>query len=172
MAPPAHYLKTVSSRVLSGVATDRSPSRVLLRYFERPTDLAWWRSASAENSRSVFAAYERSIKRGRPRPAAHSAFVKEHPRVTVYSVYIADPDAAGHRGSRCRVLGGAFARQVATSRALLFDAPRRARAFFEALVADSLDLGRPDEMKLVFDGHSRIKKYLKDGRAVRIETIS
>jgi hypothetical protein len=34
-------------------------------------------------------------------------------------------------------------RQVETSRTLVFDAPRRARAFFEALVADNLDIGRP-----------------------------
>ena len=34
-------------------------------------------------------------------------------------------------------------RQVEVSRTLVFDAPRQARAFFEALVADNLDLGRP-----------------------------
>lgn len=33
-------------------------------------------------------------------------------------------------------------RQVETSRAIVLDAPRHARAFFEALVADNLDLGR------------------------------
>jgi len=90
-------------------------------------------------------------------------------------------------------------RQVETSRTLVFDAPRRARAFFEALVADNLDLGRPDEVKLVFGRqirsntvgtfatkvvtrgvdvtvnifyrHSRIKEYLKEARALRIETV-
>jgi hypothetical protein len=90
-------------------------------------------------------------------------------------------------------------RQVETSRTLVFDAPRRARAFFEALVADNLDLGRPDEVQLIFDHqirsttdsqfstkvvtrgvdvivsvfykHSRIKEYLKEGRALRIETV-
>jgi hypothetical protein len=90
-------------------------------------------------------------------------------------------------------------RQVETSRTLVFDAPRRARAFFEALVADNLDLGRPDEVQLtfgrqirsnttgtfatkvvtrgvdvivnVFYKHSRIKEYLKEGRALRIETV-
>jgi hypothetical protein len=35
-------------------------------------------------------------------------------------------------------------RQVETSRTLVFDAPRHARAFFEALVTDNLDIGRPD----------------------------
>jgi hypothetical protein len=30
------------------------------------------------------------------------------------------------------------------SRTLVFDAPRRARAFFEALVTDNLDIGRPE----------------------------
>jgi hypothetical protein len=90
-------------------------------------------------------------------------------------------------------------RQVETSRTLVFDAPRHARAFFEALVADNLDLGRPDEVQLtfgrqirsntestfstkvvtrgvdvivnVFYKHSRIKEYLKEGRALRIETV-
>ena len=96
-------------------------------------------------------------------------------------------------------------RQIETSRTLVFDAPRRARAFFEALVADNLDLGRPDSVELLFTGkrpggrgrpvkpgvacktkvvtrdtevtinvffkHSRVKQYLKDGRALRIETV-
>jgi hypothetical protein len=90
-------------------------------------------------------------------------------------------------------------RQIETSRTLVFDAPRRARGFFEALVADNLDVGRPDEVQLtfgrkirsdtqsefstkvvtrgvdvivnVFYKHSRIKEYLKEGRALRIETV-
>ena len=90
-------------------------------------------------------------------------------------------------------------RQVETSRTLVFDAPRRARGFFEALVADNLDLGRPDEVQLIFGRkiysntagefstkvvtrgvdvivnifykHSRLKEYLKEGRALRIETV-
>ena len=35
-------------------------------------------------------------------------------------------------------------RQIEISRTIVFDAPRHARAFFEALVADNLDIGRPD----------------------------
>jgi hypothetical protein len=94
-------------------------------------------------------------------------------------------------------------RQVEVSRTLVFDAPRHARAFFEALVADNLDIGRPDSVELIFAGprrggrprkldcvpktkivtrdtevtvnafykHSRIKQYLKEGRALRIETV-
>ena len=92
-------------------------------------------------------------------------------------------------------------RQVETSRTLVFDAPRRARAFFEALVADNLDIGRPELIELIFKRgqrrgakaggqyktkivtygtevnvnafyrHSRIKQYLKDGRALRVETV-
>lgn len=91
-------------------------------------------------------------------------------------------------------------RQVETSRTIVFAAPRHARAFFEALVADNLDLGRPETVELIFkrhpsgrkatgtfktaidrytDGvtlnvfykHSRVKQYLKDGRALRIETV-
>ena len=95
-------------------------------------------------------------------------------------------------------------RQVEVSRTMVFDAPRQARAFFEALVADNLDLGRPEHVELLFKRsprgrkpkdqaggvfktaidrrnqgvtinafwrHSRIKQYLKDGRALRIETV-
>jgi hypothetical protein len=94
-------------------------------------------------------------------------------------------------------------RQIETSRTLVFDAPRHARGFFEALVADNLDLGRPDTVELIFTGprrtgrrptidcvaktkvvtrdtdvtvnvffkHSRVKQYLKDGRALRVETV-
>ncbi len=46
-------------------------------------------------------------------------------------------------------------RQIETSRTIVFDAPRRARAFFEALVADNLDIGRPDQVELIFAGHPR-----------------
>lgn len=94
-------------------------------------------------------------------------------------------------------------RQIEVSHTLVFDAPRRARAFVEALIADNLDLGRPDTIELIFDRriingrkratagvcktkvvtrgvdvtvnafykHSRIKQYLKDGRALRIELV-
>jgi hypothetical protein len=43
-------------------------------------------------------------------------------------------------------------RQVEVSRTLVFDAPRRARAFFEALVVDNIDIGRPDNVELIFTG--------------------
>jgi hypothetical protein len=90
-------------------------------------------------------------------------------------------------------------RQVEVSRTLVFDAPRQGRAFFEALVADNLAVGRPDHIELIFGRqvrsttsgvfatrivtrgvdvtvnalykHSRIKQYLKDGRALRVETV-
>ena len=94
-------------------------------------------------------------------------------------------------------------RQIEVSRTLVFDAPRHARGFFEALVADNLDIGRPDSVELIFHGprrlgrppkldcvaktkivtrgtevtvnafykNSRIKQYLKGGRALRIETV-
>jgi hypothetical protein len=38
-------------------------------------------------------------------------------------------------------------RQVEVSRTLVFDAPRRARAFFEAMVRDNLGIGRPEEVE-------------------------
>ena len=95
-------------------------------------------------------------------------------------------------------------RQIEVSRTIVFDAPRRARAFFEALVVDNLDIGRPDTVELIFTGprhgpgrrpnldcvprtkvvtrdtevtvnaffkNSRIKQYLKDGRALRVESV-
>jgi hypothetical protein len=47
-------------------------------------------------------------------------------------------------------------RQIETSRTLVFDAPRRARGFFEALVIDNLDIGRPELIELIFKrGQSR-----------------
>jgi hypothetical protein len=93
--------------------------------------------------------------------------------------------------------------QVEVSRTIVFTQPRHARTFFEALVTDNLDLGRPDTVEIVFGRriingkqratqgtfktkvitrgtevtinafyrHSRIKQYLKDGRALRIETV-
>ena len=41
-------------------------------------------------------------------------------------------------------------RQVEVSRTLVFDAPRRARAFFEALIAGNLDVGRPANVEIIF----------------------
>ena len=93
--------------------------------------------------------------------------------------------------------------QVEVSRTIVFTQPRHARAFFEALVTDNLDLGRPNTVEIIFGRriingrqratrgtfktkvitrgtevtinafyrHSRIKQYLKDGRALRIETV-
>ncbi len=90
-------------------------------------------------------------------------------------------------------------RQVEASHTLVFDDPRRARGFFEALVADNIGIGRPHEVAAVFARqirrardhrfrtrifgpgtevklefaykHSRVKQYLKEGRALRIETV-
>jgi hypothetical protein len=89
-------------------------------------------------------------------------------------------------------------RQVEVSCTLVFDDPRRARSFFEALVADNIAIGRPEQIAIVFARqirkptpasrtrvfdrgvdvridfsykHSRIKQYLKDGRALRVEAV-
>lgn len=96
-------------------------------------------------------------------------------------------------------------RQVETSRTLVFDSDVRARAFFEALLCENMDLGRPENAELlfrrgqrlgrptnpprgggfktkidrycdlvtinVFYRNSRLKQYLKDGVALRIETV-
>jgi hypothetical protein len=90
-------------------------------------------------------------------------------------------------------------RQIEVSRTMVFDSPRNGRLFFEALVADNLDLGRPEQIELIFGRkilpttagvfatrvvtrgvdvtinvgykHSRTKQYFKQGRALRIETV-
>jgi len=96
-------------------------------------------------------------------------------------------------------------RQIETSRTLVFDDDVHARAFFEALLCDNMDLGRPENVELlfrrgqrsgrptippahggfktkidrycdlvtlnVFYKNSRLKQYLKDGVALRIETV-
>lgn len=91
-------------------------------------------------------------------------------------------------------------RQVEVSRTLVLDDPRRARRFFEALVSDNIGIGRPAEVHAVFGRsprgattakqfrtrvfgpgtevkmdfaykNSRVKQYLKEGRALRIETV-
>ena len=43
-------------------------------------------------------------------------------------------------------------RQIEVSRTIVFTAPRHARGFFEALVADNLDIGRPEQVELIFFG--------------------
>jgi hypothetical protein len=96
-------------------------------------------------------------------------------------------------------------RQIETSRTLVFDHDVHARAFFEALLRENMDLGRPENVELlfrrgqpkgrpaipppgggfrttidrychmvtvnVFYKNSRVKQYLKDGIALRIETV-
>jgi hypothetical protein len=90
-------------------------------------------------------------------------------------------------------------RQLEASRTVVFDDPRRARGFFEALVEDNVGIGRPEKVAMVFGRrvqrntpgifqtrlfdagaqvnmdfrykHSRVKQYLKEGRALRIETV-
>ena len=81
----------------------------------------------------------------------------------------------------------------------VLDRPLHGRAFFEDVIRENLDLGRPDQVQLIFDRrinkrtpsrfrtrvitegvepslhvdykHSRIKQYHKEGRALRTETI-
>src|SRR6266702_3513353 len=47
-------------------------------------------------------------------------------------------------------------RQVETSRTLVFDDDCHARAFFEALLCDNMDLGRPDNVELLFRRGQRL----------------
>lgn len=90
-------------------------------------------------------------------------------------------------------------RQVEVSRTIVLDDPRRARSFFESLIADNIGIGRPEQVSAVFARqvrsttksmfrtrvftpgtevkldfayrNCRVKQYLKEGRAFRIETV-
>jgi hypothetical protein len=46
-------------------------------------------------------------------------------------------------------------RQAGVSRTLVFDVPRRARAFFEALIADNPGIGRPANVEIIYGRHIR-----------------
>jgi len=114
------------------------------------------------------------------------------------------PMPFGHKDCQAGYWWETSMRQVEVSRTIVLDAPRRARAFFEALIADNLDIGRPASVEIIFGRkirrdtpgvfrtaidrpvigpdtgqvvvnifykHSRVKQYLKDGRAMRIETV-
>jgi hypothetical protein len=88
-------------------------------------------------------------------------------------------------------------RQLEISDTRVFDRPAAARGFFEAMIRDHLDIGRPDRVSITFDRRinrctpgrfqtrvitrgvdpqisatyksSKIKVYLKEGRALRAE---
>src|SRR6266496_1080864 len=90
-------------------------------------------------------------------------------------------------------------RQFEISDTRVFDRPAAGRAFFEQVIRDHLDLGRPATVSLIFDRHissrtpgtfrtavvtrgvdpqiscyyksSRIKQYFKEHRALRTETV-
>lgn len=90
-------------------------------------------------------------------------------------------------------------RQFEVSGTRVFDRPAAGRAFFEGVIRDHLDLGRPDQVALIFDRRvtkrtpgrfktkvltrgvdpqvscyyksSRIKQYFKEHRALRTETV-
>jgi hypothetical protein len=88
--------------------------------------------------------------------------------------------------------------QLEMSHTQVFDDPVSGQAFFEAVIRENLDLGRPDRVQLIFDRKiikttpgsfrtrviehgvqpsihieykkSRVKQYFKEGRALRTET--
>jgi hypothetical protein len=88
-------------------------------------------------------------------------------------------------------------RQIETSRTIVLDDPRRARTVFEQLLAGNLHLGRPENIEVIFARRSpsaktaatwllnradqvsvnfgfrrsRVKIYLKEDRALRVETV-
>lgn len=90
-------------------------------------------------------------------------------------------------------------RQFEISDTYVFDRPQAGRMWFEGVIRDHLDVGRPDQVMLIFDRRlhrsaagpfrtrvltegvdptlccyyksSRIKQYFKEGRALRTETV-
>jgi hypothetical protein len=90
-------------------------------------------------------------------------------------------------------------RQFEVSDTVVFDRPQAGRAWFEGVIRDHLDLGRPDQVVLLFDRRlsrrtpgpfrtrvitkgvdpilscyyrsSRIKQYFKESRGLRTETV-
>ena len=87
--------------------------------------------------------------------------------------------------------------QMEVSLTQIFDRPQKGREFFEEIIRDNLDLGRPDRVKLIFDRqvrsttpgrfrtsvvqhgvqpslhieykHFHLKQYFKEGRGLRTE---
>src|SRR6266566_2222323 len=151
----------------------------------------------AQEFQRVWAAYQRDTKTAAPQ----YTFAKADRRVTCYYFYLWDADFGPAFIKVCAyfpypakiwVNGHEWAKRQA------------ARAVFEALIADNLDIGRPANVEIIFKRHirrdtpgvfrtaidrptvgpdaggvvlnlfykhSRIKQYLKDGRAMRIETV-
>jgi hypothetical protein len=90
-------------------------------------------------------------------------------------------------------------RQLEVSDTVIFDRPQAGRAWFEGVIRDHLDIGRPDQVALVFQRRisrrtpgpfrtrvitkgvepiltcyyrsSRLKQYFKEGRGLRTETV-
>jgi hypothetical protein len=90
-------------------------------------------------------------------------------------------------------------RQFEVSETCVFDRPQAGRMWFEGVIRDHLDVGRPDQVMLIFDRRlnrctpgpfrtrvltegvnptltcfyksSRLKQYFKEGRALRTETV-
>lgn len=58
-------------------------------------------------------------------------------------------------------------RQIEVSRTIVFTAPCHARAFFEALVADNLDIGRSEQVELIFCRPSTARSQPVDNPFVR-----
>src|ERR1035441_2189380 len=157
-------------------------------------------AASAEAGPGLHRAIQRVRRLRRSRPAAEDlrCAAARHHRGVLPALAAPAPAAAGGRRPAGWWWELSMA-QVEVSRTIVFTQPRYARGFFDALVADNLDLGRPDTIEIIFDRqvrsstegefrtnvitrgtevtvnafykHSRIKQYLKDGRALRIETV-
>jgi len=109
------------------------------------------------------------------------------------------PSPFTHEDLRAGYVYDLSVRQFEVSDTRVFDRPQAGRAFFEGLIRDHLDIGRPQQVVLVFDRRltprtpgrfstkvvtrgvdpqvsctyksCRIKQYFKEGRALRTETV-
>jgi hypothetical protein len=103
------------------------------------------------------------------------------------------------QGSCCRLRYQLFIQQAEFARTQVFDRPLSGRLFFEQVLRDNIDLGRPENMQLIFDRRmphntktrfrtrlvshhvipslwldykrSFLKQYFKEGRALRTELV-
>ena len=91
------------------------------------------------------------LLRGPGRPAADLRPVRPRHRAgVVRAVDGPDPAAADGADRDAGYWWELSMRQIETSRTLVFDQDCHARAFFEALLCENMDLGRPENVELLF----------------------
>ena len=140
-----------------------------------------------------------SLDRGRGAAGRRSATASQRAMSSASSAAGGQAAVAVHAADRRRGYRYQLAfRQLELSDTRVFDQPAAGRAWFEQMIRDQLDLGRPDQIAVVFGRrvsrrtpgrfhtkviargvepaiqvhykHSKVKQYFKEGRALRTET--